>query len=471
MADGEKACSNPRMSVPYFDRLAQFVAETPVAAIPPDVLARGRLILADCVGCIVAGNAAPEMRRLAAVETARGGAAASVLGTASTAAPDAAAYLNGTAGTWHDLDEGNLHTKTHAAIQIVPAALAEAEARGRSGLDLLAALVLAYEASARLWRATQVRLAVHPHGTYGPLAAALALCRLRGDGPEAVATAMSIAATLGVAASRQTLVDGATVRNVYTGHSGRAAFHALDLRDAGFSGERDAAGSVFGKIYGEAFDPAASVADLGDTWWIRRSYFKRFAAGRYAHAALDLTEELAARLGPGLRPDAIDRIDVATFFMAATMGGQDVGTPFGLRFSIPALMARRILHGATSPTDDGERAFADPAVHVLARRIFVTEDAAATAAYPVCQPARITVRFADGSVEEAACERILGESDHPLSERTLRDKFVTLAATGWGPDAAARAWGDLARIDAIADIRELTAGWRAAAEAGKTEAT
>ena len=272
---------------------------------------------------------------------------------------------------------------------------------------------------------------------------------------------MNIAATLGVAASRQTLADGATVRNVYTGHSGRAAFQALDLRDAGFTGERDAVGSVFGKIYGEAFDPAMAVADLGQTWWIRRSYFKRFASGRYAHAALDLTEEMVARLGPRLRADAIERIDVATFFMAATMGGQTVGTPFGIRFSIPALMARRILQGPASLTDDGERAFDDPAVHALARRIFVTEDAEATAGYPGCQRTRVDVRLADGTVESAACARILGESDNPLPEAELREKFVALAATGWGRPAAERAWRDLAHIDEVRDVRELTAGWRA----------
>src|SRR4029077_2018513 len=104
-------------------------------------------------------------------------------------AREAPAFINGTAGTWHDLDEGNLSTRTHAAIQIVPAALAEAEARARSGQELLTAVILASEASARLWRATAARHAVHPHGTYGPLAAAFALCKLRGDDAPATARA------------------------------------------------------------------------------------------------------------------------------------------------------------------------------------------------------------------------------------------------------------------------------------------
>ena len=94
------------------------------------------------------------MRRLLALEQARGGeAVATVLGTAVQLPRDGAAWVNGTAGTWHDLDEGNLHTRTHAMIQIVPAAFAEAEAAGLSGAALLEAVILAYEASARIWRA------------------------------------------------------------------------------------------------------------------------------------------------------------------------------------------------------------------------------------------------------------------------------------------------------------------------------
>jgi 2-methylcitrate dehydratase PrpD len=152
--------------------LSEFVATTRLANLPADVVARGSLILADCVGCMVAGSGAPEVRRLLTLEAGRGEPTASALGTPVRLSTDAAAYVNGTAGTWHDLDEGNLSTRTHAAIQIAPAALAEAEARSLTGPRLLEAIILAYEASARLWRATQSRLAVHPHGTHSPNCAA-----------------------------------------------------------------------------------------------------------------------------------------------------------------------------------------------------------------------------------------------------------------------------------------------------------
>ena len=441
------------------EELAEFVASTRFVDIPADVIARGRLILADCIGCMVAGGVVPQMRRLAALHVGRGLPVATVLATGERLAADAASFINGAAGTWHDLDEGNLSTRTHAGMQILPAALAEAEMRGRPGASLLEAVILAYEAGARIWRATQARFSVHPHGTYGPLAAAMALAKLRGDSACAIAGAANIAATLGLAASRMTLNDGATVRNIYSGHSARAGFEALALRDAGFTGEADAAASVLGNIYGSAFDPAVATADLNSTWWIRRNYFKRFAAGRYAHGALDLIEVVARQLGARLAPEFVERIEIETFFMAATLGQQTVRTPFGCRFSIPMLLAQRIAHGPISLTDDGTRAFADPVVRELAGRVFVCEDKAATAAYPDRQPTRLRIVLRDGRSERFASERIQGESDAPFPSGVLEAKFVALTEGSWG-NVAPSAWRDLNRIADVPDVGHLIAGWR-----------
>src|SRR6202011_41353 len=152
---------------------------------------------------------------------------------------------------------------------------------------------------------------------------------------------------------------------------------------------------------------------------------------------------------------------VETFFWATTLAAQTVRTPFGLRFSLPMAIAQRIVLGPLPPTDDGARAFANPQVEDLARRIFVVEDKAATAAYPDRQPTRMTVVFRDGTRQTLSAERILGESDHPLPDGALEAKFATLVDQTWGGGAAG-AWHDLARIEEISDIRRLIDRWRAA---------
>jgi 2-methylcitrate dehydratase PrpD len=458
----------PRPDAPApLTRLAGFAAELNAAAIPPAVLQRGRWILADCVGCIVAGNRMAVPRALAHQAVARGGAAETARGESSVPgggilSREAAAFVNGVAGTWHDLDEGNLHTGGHAGVQIVPALLAEAEATHAAGRDVLVALVAAYEVACRVYGATRARLAVHPHGTHGPLAAAIALGRLRGLDAPGMAALAAIAAGLGVAASRQTLADGATLRNVYTGLSGRNGFLALDLLRCGISGERDPLGSVFGRVYGEAFSAEHACAGLGETWMIARNYFKLHPSGRYVHSALDLLDTLRAETA--IAVDDIARIEFETYAMGALMGSAVVRTAFGIRFSVPFALAARLLGADTALDDDGEAAFARADIHALARRVEVRESAAFTAAYPGRQRSVLRITLADGRVLQAAAEHIRGEAELPHSEADLARKFLALTKPSLG-SAADIVLRGLLEIDTIPDYTVLARQMGAAAGA------
>ena len=128
------------MSVDYLDRLSAWAATTKLDALPLAVRERACLVIADCLGVTVHGMQTREMRELVArhLANARPGRA-SVIGARRRADPASAALLNGTAGTWIDMNEGNLYAVGHPGIQVIPLAWAIAEADGRSGRDLLAA--------------------------------------------------------------------------------------------------------------------------------------------------------------------------------------------------------------------------------------------------------------------------------------------------------------------------------------------
>src|SRR5262249_46387703 len=162
--------------------LADFAATSSSRTLGPAVTERARWIIADCIPVIAAGMQTAEMQALVAshlADRSAGGGRAWVLGTGRRAAAIDAALLNGTAGTWLELDEGNLFAKGHPGIQVVPAAVATAQTLGSSGADLISAVALGYEISSRIHRASNVNLAVHPHGTYGVIGAAVAVAKLK----------------------------------------------------------------------------------------------------------------------------------------------------------------------------------------------------------------------------------------------------------------------------------------------------
>src|ERR1700704_1065822 len=96
----------------YLNQLAEFASTATLATLSAEARDRARWILADCIPVIAAGMQQPEMKRF--VERQLADAApgnAWVIGARRRAGELEAALLNGTAGTWLELDEGNLFAK------------------------------------------------------------------------------------------------------------------------------------------------------------------------------------------------------------------------------------------------------------------------------------------------------------------------------------------------------------------------
>src|SRR5690606_12737105 len=224
-----------------------------------------------------------------------------VIGTGRRAGAFDAALLNGTAGTGLELDEGNLFANAgHPGIQVVPAALALAQELGASGAALEVAVALGYEICARIYGAAEPRVSLHPHGTFGVIGAAVAAGKLKSFDAEQMLHLINCAATMGMATSRNAIIEGATVRNIFTGHSGYMGLMAAQLVECGFTGEADGVYQIYGRLLSESFDRDQVVEGLGSDWLITRSYFKLHPMGRYAHSAIDALEDLLAKL-PGQR--------------------------------------------------------------------------------------------------------------------------------------------------------------------------
>ncbi|MGE0725753.1 MAG: MmgE/PrpD family protein, partial [Alphaproteobacteria bacterium] len=159
--------------------LATFLVDFRADRLAPSTIDQATFVIADTVAAIACGAAEPEV---VAITGRIGGppGAASVVGAGRTAAPAEAALLNGIAGTWLELDEGNRFARGHPGIHVLPAVLAHAEAHGSSGADLITAFVLGYEVASRVGIAAQLRASMHPHGTWGTIGAAAAVAKLAG---------------------------------------------------------------------------------------------------------------------------------------------------------------------------------------------------------------------------------------------------------------------------------------------------
>ena len=450
-----------RNAPPYLTALAEFAASTKLNDLSAAARERARWVIADSIPVIAAGMQQPEMQAFVARQlTGAAPGTAWVIGAGKRAGALDAALLNGTAGTWLELDEGNLFAKGHPGIQVVPAAVALAQESGYSGAELLRAVALGYEVSARISRAAQMRLAFHPHGTYGVIGAAVAAGVLKRFNTAQMLELINCASTMGMATSRQTLLDGATVRNIFTGHSGFMGLTAARLVECGFTGEIDSVGNVYGKgVYSEKFDPAQALAGLGSEWLIAQSYFKLHPIGRYAHSALDALEDLLATV-PGGRLTAdeverIERIEVKAYRLAASLAGKNIVSSFGARFSVPFALASILYHGRSGLTSFDDAAVANPQVQSLVQRVDLQEEPSFTARYPQEQPVHVRVVMKNGVAYEGNCTVTKGEPANPHTPADLSGKFFELGEPIWGKPVTQQLFGRLMKIEDIGDFRAL----------------
>ena len=442
----------------WLQQWGRFAADARFADLPAPVVERTKLVLLDCIGAIAAGMQEPEMRNLVARLAKReaGDGQVPVIGAGRRMSALLASLLNGTAGTMLELDEGNQYARGHPGIHVVPAALAAGERLSVSGADLILAIALGYEIGSRVGIASKLRVTMHPHGTWGTIGAAVTAARLEGATPDQVIETINLASSFGLSTSRRTMLEGGTVRNTYAGFSNQLGLMAWEMRASGFVGETDGVGTVYGTVIADSFRPEEMVLELGERWEIARNYFKRHAACRYTHGALDALGEVVRQAGGLIDPAAVEAIEVDTYVWAAQLDSAEPRNMLAAKFSLPFALATYIVNGAASVPAFREEAQANAAARDLARRVTVREDATLTAMLPGLRPARVRVHFTDGRQLTAEVLTNKGDTEDPYSPDDVRAKFRELAEPVWGSTHVEHIIAEVDAIDGASDIRGLT---------------
>jgi len=427
---------------------ARFAKEASYGALPAEVVSRTRLVVLDCLGAVIAGRGEPEVG-LAERRLKRSGR------IGKRGSPLLTAFLDGTAGTMLEIDEGNQYARGHPGIHVVPAVLAAALTKRFSGQQAIVAVALGYEIGARIGMASKLRVTMHPHGTWGTVGAAVSVAKVHRASAGDMTSVINVASSLGLTTSRRTMLEGGTVRNTYAGFSNMLGLMAWDLVKAGFTGEADGIGSVYGGIAADGFDPQIMTEALGTRWEIARNYFKRHAACRYNHGALDAMGSIIAKAGGRLDAAMIDSIEVETYVWAAQLDHPEPANMLAAKFSMPFSLATYIVNGAATLDAFRDQARSDAVTQDLARRITITEDPSLSAKLPGQRPARVRVRLKDGRTLEEMALTNKGDTEDPYSADEVIAKFHDVA----GPFVEAARLSDIAAtvlaLDAEPDLARL----------------
>ena len=443
----------------YLDELTAFACSAQLADVTPRALQHLRYIVADTLAACAIGNQQPEMQAMLAQQLALSGAGqAAVLGTGASLNPIDAAALNAAAGCWLELDEGNLTSNGHPGIQVIPAALAVAQQLGKSGSDFLLACAIGYEVCARIGSACDMRMCLHPHGTYGVVGAAVAVGRLMGLTTEQMRELINLAGSSPIAGNRQSMKDGATLRNWYASHSATMGQTAVRLVKSGFTGPLDGLTPTCDEVLFDNFKPAAVVKDLGSRWLLGEGYIKLYGCGRPIHAAIDALRQALAPLGePSCWPlaDEIERIEVRGFKFLAFLNRRDIRNAFATRFSTPFAMASVIVNRSHGLTCFNDQAATNPVITALTQKVDLVEVDEYSAQFPHKQLCDVRILLKSGMQLAGHCDTIRGEPGNPADPAEYRDKFMDLARRVWPADRLDALHDEALHVDRLTSMREL----------------
>ncbi len=336
------------MTAFWLDTLAAFIADFRLESLKPATIEQTSYVMLDTIGAIAGGAAEPEMQALTAKLAVSPAGEASVIGTDKKAVSAAAAFLNGTAGTFLEMDEGNRFAKGHPAIHALPAVWAHGRDQGPLGQGRDGSLILGYEIGARIGIAASLRPDMHPHGTWGTVGAAAAVAKLLGYDAAQIRETINVASSLTFASSKRTMLEGGTVRNAYAGISNRMALMAIDLDRGGVrrrtrrAVERVRQGRVGALRHGE--DDRRARPRLADRPQLFQAPFLLPLQSRRPGR----TSTSCSRREAGQRPTPSSAIDVASYLYAAELDDQAPRNTLGAKFSVPFAVATRLVRGSSA---------------------------------------------------------------------------------------------------------------------------
>ena len=439
-------------------KLGEFVAGLRYGQIPAGAISVIRTGFTDCVGVMIAGSGEPVVQLLVAALKPPPGEATLVFGQHSAAAPEAA-WINATAA--HALDFDDVALRGHPSAVLVPAILAEAQAVGASGQEMMAAYAAGYETWAELVRRDADHhhgKGWHPTGIFGAIAAAAACASLR----KLDASKAAHAIALGASQSAGLMANFGTMTKPF--HAGRAAHAGVisaRLAGAGFTASPDALEHPQGFL--SAVSPAGRIdvempVEAGTTWKLTRDKLsvKKYPLCFCTHRALDgLLDLIAAN---PVAAEKVSRVTVSISPNHATilrnhLPQTGLEAKFSMEFAMASvLIAKRA--GLAELQDDFVRR---PEIQALMPRVVIERDervdpaAPSKAIYDL-----VSVETADGRhMESARITQVRGGPEQPLTRDELWAKFEGCLQVGQSRLPARKLFDALMAFDELPHVNRL----------------
>jgi 2-methylcitrate dehydratase len=446
-------------------RLAQWVYDLRYEDIPAEVIAAAKRILLDTVACCLGGHRTHDVKAAGQVIQALGGRPeATVIGSTARTNAYNAALIN--AIQVRAMDYNDIYWKEDPShpSDMIPAGTAMGERQGKSGRDLLLAIVIGHELEMRLCEFAHpgIRERGWHHATLTAFVSPLVAGKMLDLDPEQLAHATAIAAchsfTLGaVAAGKLSMMKNSA--DPLATHAGVLA--AL-LAAAGYTGTTEIYEGKEGlyQQLGGQFESELLFADLGQDWRVPQISFKAFPTEFLTQSPVTAALKL-------VKDNDVQWQDVTEVRVFTIKRAVDIlADPSKYHpteketadHSMPYCVGAAVIDKMVTPLQFLPERIADPELINFIQKIKVEADDELEAKFPGLQPARVELTLRSGETLAQSVDYAQGDPRQPMTDADLMDKFYGLTKAHMTDKHRRKIAADIAQLEKFDRIETFVSG-------------
>ncbi len=344
-----------------------------------------------------------------------------------------AALMNGISAHIAELDDGERFGMLHPGAPVISALLPLAEVEKLNSQNLLKGIITGYEAAIRMARALQPSLkdrGYHATGVCGTIGSAMGLAATLNFTKSQMKNTLSAAAT-GASGILKVIEEGSELKPLNSGQAALSGLIAAFIARAGFQGPTDILSGERGflTITSSSCDLTQLKKNKKDPLGIENVYMKPYAACRHCHPPIEAA--LKIRSDTKVKPEIIKEIKIFTYKWAVALHDHTkIDGVSSAKMSTPYSVAAVLVTGKAGLHEFEIDKTRDIQILSLAQKVKVYSDEKLTSLVPRKRSAIVEITTNDNNLYIEKVDLPKGEPERPLSERELKEKFLSLAIYG-----------------------------------------
>ncbi len=445
---------------PLAERLAAYAHALRYDDLDAATIEAVKIHLIDTLGCGLAAFDERPVRICRDIALAAGGGSATVIGTGRRTTPDLAAFANGAAGRYYDLNDFYAGRQASHPSDTIAACLAVAEAERASAADLITAIALAYEINCRMVDAFDLTTRGWDPPVFTLPAVALAAGKLMKLDEDRLAQAVNLAVNDHIPMNQTRVQVLSDWKGLADAEATRNAVFAALLARGGLTGPApifEGRAGFFKLVSGPATVDVDAFGRRGIPFRINTCGMKAYPAVVYTQTAILAGIAVAKEVGT---MDRVAAVEIATTRRGFQTSASDAEkwapeTRDTADHSLPYITARAMFDGDITNDSYAPEKLRDPGILAFMKKITVKEDPALTARTGDVIPTRVTAVLADGRRISHEADDVPGFVGRPMRRADVERKFRGNIGKRWPrerTDAVLRALWALDRTDDIAQL-------------------